>query len=97
MSGIQNVLLISIVSEWWSFRSGLTFPWLFHGSDAEFKQSLAAIDKCAARLLCQGVISATLLDIKYTSSWMEQSYASKEDWPDPEAITERIKKLLGTL
>jgi len=43
MFGKQNVLLISIGSEWQSLRFGLICPQFFSGSGREFEKSLAAV------------------------------------------------------
>jgi len=48
MSGIQNVLVISIELEWYALRFGLICPQCFGASDGEFKQSLAAVNNRVA-------------------------------------------------
>jgi len=48
------------------------------------------------RSLHPGVISATLVGVKYCSSSQDKSYGSKEDSPDAEAVAEGKISLLGT-
>ena len=80
MSGIQNVLLISIGSEWWSLRFESICPQIFVASGSELENSLAAVNKRAAGSLFPGVDLVTLLGIKYCSSALDESYESKDDW-----------------
>src|SRR5882757_5397582 len=89
ISGIQYVLLISIGSEWQSLRLGSICPQVFDASGSEFKYSQAAVKQRAAQSLCPGVISATLLRVKYSSSSQDKSYGFKDDCQDPEVVAER--------
>jgi hypothetical protein len=38
-----------------------------------------------------------LLGLKYSSSLLDKSYGSKDDWQDTEAVAERMGMLLGKL
>jgi len=58
---------------------------------------MAAANKRAAQLLYPGVNSATLVGVKYSTSSLDKSYASKDDWHDPEAVAEGTRPLLGIL
>jgi len=78
-------------------RFGLLCPQFFGASGGEFKYSLAAVNNRAARSLCPGVISATLLGVYYLSSSLDKSYGSKDDRQYPEAIAEGMRLLLGKL
>ena len=49
------------------------------------------------RSLRLGVVSATLLGVKYSSSSLDTSYGSKNECPDTEAVTDGKRLLLGTL
>jgi len=73
MSGIQNVLVISIGSEWKSLRFGLIWTQFFGDASSEYKSSLAAVKQCAARSLHPGVVLATLVGFKYFSSSLDKS------------------------
>ena len=79
MTGMHNVLLISIGLQWYSLRSGSICVQLFRASGGEFKKSLVAVNKRAARSHHLGVISAPLLGVKYFSSSLYKSYGSKDD------------------
>jgi hypothetical protein len=48
-------------------------------SGADFKHSMAVVNMRVARSLCPGVVSATLLGVKYSSSSLAESYSSKDD------------------
>jgi hypothetical protein len=78
-SGNQHLLLVTIGSEWYSLLFGLIYPQCCGKSGGELEWSLASVNKCAAQLLRPGVVSATLLDIKYSLSSLDKSYAAKED------------------
>jgi len=97
ISGIQNLLLISNGSEWYSFRFGLPWPKFIGDSGAEFKWSLVAVNKRAARTLHPGVVSARFSSIRYSSASLDQPYGSKDNWPDPEDIAEGKRIWLGIL
>jgi len=97
MSGNQNLLLISIGSEWSSLRFGLICPQVFGASCGEFWESLVAVIERVARSLRRGVVSATLYGVQYSSSLLDKSYESKDDWPDPESNVEGMRLLLSTL
>jgi hypothetical protein len=58
---------------------GLIYPQFFGASGGEIKYSLAAVNKDAARSLRPGVISATFLAVKYSSSSLDKLYGSKDD------------------
>jgi len=88
LSSTQHVLLISDGWEWYSLRFGLPSPQIFGGSGAKFKNSLQTVNKGAGQSLGPGVISATFIGIKYSSSSLNKSYGSNEDWPDSEVVVE---------
>jgi len=92
-SGNQNVLLTYIGLEWKWLRVGMICPQFFGASGGEFKLSLAAVNKRAAPSLRPGVISASLLGVKYSSSLLDKSYWSKDDWQDPEVVMEGMTLL----
>ena len=50
----------------------------FRASGGEFKWSLTAVNRRAAQLLRPGVISATLLGVRYSSSSLDKSYGSND-------------------
>jgi len=58
---------------------------------------LLAANKRVARSLCPGVISALLLDIKYSPSSLDKSSRSYDYSPDLEAIVEEACLLFGML
>jgi len=93
----QNVLQISIRSESYSMIFGSISPQFFRTSGCEFKKNLAAVNRHTAQSLRPGVVLATLLGVKYSSSSLEKSYGSKDDWQNPEAVAEGMRSLLGTL
>jgi len=80
----QNVLLISIRSEWYSSRLGIPCTQFVGDSGSEFEKSLVAVNQHAARSLCPGVISATFLGVEYCSLSLEKSYGSKHASPNSE-------------
>jgi len=96
MSGIHNVLLISIGSEWQSLRFGYIYPLFFGALGGEFKCRLAGVDMRGAWWLLLGDVSATFVGIKYSSSSQDKSYGSKDNWRDAEAVVEGMKLLLCT-
>jgi len=61
------------------------------------KHYLAAVNMCAAQPLHPGIVSATLLGVKYSSSSRDKSYWSMDDWPDSAAIAQGNRLLLGML
>jgi hypothetical protein len=67
-------------------KFGLICSQFFGPSSGEFKNSLAVVNQCAARLLLPGVFSATLLGIQHFSALLDKSYGFKDDWYDPTAI-----------
>jgi len=73
MSGNHNVLLISIGSEWYSFRFGLSCPKFFGTSGGNINESLAVVNRRAVWSLGLGVVSATLSGVEYSSSSMARS------------------------
>jgi len=91
ISGNQNVLLTSIGSKWKSLRFELICPQFFGVSGGEFKYSLAAVNQRAAWSLHLGVISATSLGVQYSSSSLDKSYGSKDDWKDAESAAEGMR------
>jgi len=95
MSGNQNVLLISIGSEWEYLRFGLIRHQFFGVSGYKVKEILAAVNKRAAWSLRPGVVSATFLGVMYSSSSQHKSYASMDHWQDPKTVSDRIELLLG--
>jgi len=86
ITGIQNVLLITIRPEWESLIFGSTRPQFFGDSGGEFKWSNMEVHKCVAGSLRLGLVSATSVGIKYSASLVDESYGSNDDWPDTEAV-----------
>jgi len=93
-SGNQHVLLIYNRSEWHSLRFGSLCPQFVAASGAGFEFVLAAVNWRATESLRPGVISATFLAVKDSSSSLDKSYGSKDDWQDLEAIAYRMRLLL---
>jgi hypothetical protein len=54
----------------------INLPPVFGASDGEFKWSLVCVKKCAACALHPGVVSATLLGVRYSVLWLDKSYGS---------------------
>ena len=80
MSGTHNVLLIAIELEWLSLRFWLKCPKFFSASGGEFLYSLAAVNNLAARSFHPGVVWSALLGVQYSSSSLDNSDGSKDDW-----------------
>jgi hypothetical protein len=55
------------------------------------------VTKRTSGSLRPGVVSATLLEVKYSSSSLDISYGSKDDGYDPEGVGEGTRFLLGTV
>ena len=72
-------------------------PQFFRDSGGGLKESLTAVRNRAAWSHRLGVISVTLLGIKYSSSSLVKLYGSKIDSPGHQAIAEGKGLLLGTL
>jgi len=97
MSGNQNVLLICIGSEWQSLKLGLICPQFFGASGGEFKWCLAAVNWLAVRSLHLGVLSGRLSGVEFSSSSLDKSYGSNDDWQDGEVVADGMRLLLGKL
>jgi hypothetical protein len=55
-------------------RFGLICPQFFGASGGEFKWSLVCVKKRAACALHPGVVSATLLGVRYSVLWLDKLY-----------------------
>jgi hypothetical protein len=95
--GIHTVLLMSTGSEWYSLWFRLIGPQLCSNSGCEFKQSLAAVSKRGGQLHPPAIVSASFLGIQYSSSLLDKSDRSLQDWSDLDAIPGGKRLLRGIL
>jgi len=95
MSSIQNVMWIIIGYEGKSLTFRLILPEFFCASGAKFNHTMLAVNKRIEQSLRLGVIWPKFFGVIHYSSSLSRIYGLKDDWPDPEAVAEGMRLLLG--